>query len=309
MVWVYSRFTAYSGPLAALLLLCSCMAVGCQQQKVPEADYMVTLPPLKLILEPLLQDRKTVASLLPPGVSPHTYALRPSSARALANAKAVFHVDATLDGWAAAMGGGLVYSLLDYIPVGLQLPYDTDHSHSEDGHGVATAGQDINPHFWSDPQVVAALVPKIVEILIELDPDGRSVYEANREKFLDELGRLDQELATTMATVSPPEVVAFHPSWSYFFKRYGIRVAAYVEPIPGKELTPQAILALRKQLADADRVVILSEVQLSRKSADALAEALSATVCTMDPLGGDALLNTYTKLIQFNATRLRDAFS
>jgi len=299
-------------PVRALCPLLLLLSAGCGAKGTPPADYMVTIAPLKMILDPLVEGRKTVGCLIPPGASPHTFALRPSGAAQLANALAVFHVDETLDGWAARMAPGTAHAVLDLVPQASRLPYDFKHSHSHshahDEHAGSAEGDETNPHFWSDPAVIAAVVPGLVKILAERDPEGREIYETNGAAFIRELEELDEYLAAAMKELSPAALVAFHPSWSYYFERYGIVVADYVEPVPGKELTPQSILELRARLSDAERVIVLSEVQLPRRSAVALAEALGATIIELDPLGGRAPLESYGDLLRFNAARLQEAF-
>ena len=102
-------------------------------------------------------------------------------------------------------------------------------------------------------------------------------------------------------------LVAFHPSWCYFFERYGIHVDAYVEPFPGKEPTPQTIQQLERDLSGASRRIILSEIQLPAKSAEVLAETLGAKVAVIDPLGGQGERTSYAKLLRYNAARVYEA--
>jgi ABC-type Zn uptake system ZnuABC Zn-binding protein ZnuA len=101
--------------------------------------------------------------------------------------------------------------------------------------------------------------------------------------------------------------VAFHPSWCYFFERYGIKVGAYVEPFPGKEPTPQTIQQLKQDLKGAKRCIVLSEIQLPAKSAEVLAETLEARIAVIDPLGGQGDRTTYAGLLRYNALRVREA--
>src|SRR5690606_13696753 len=110
-------------------------------------------------------------------------------------------------------------------------------------------------------------------------------YAANAEVFVAELDALDREFKVMTTPVDDYALVAFHPSWTYFCDRYGIAIAAYVEPFPGKEPTPQTIQALVRDLASAQRRVVLSEVQLPAKSAEVLAESLPGRVALIDPLG------------------------
>ncbi len=295
-----------AGGLARLLVIFVVVAmtgVGCTPSVSRQGDYVSTIPPLKMLLDPLVKGRKEVVSLLPPGASPHTFTPSPADAIALETASAIFYVDSQLDGWVLSAGGKKAISVLDILPAPFQVAYPDSIGHE---HDVVPHGE-MNPHFWADPQAVAALVPGLLDKLIELDPEGRAHYEANGREFLELLAQLNDMMSEQMAGLSDVPIVAFHPSWSYFCARYGLNVVAHVEPIPGKELSPRTILTIREQLAGSERVLVLSEVQLPRKSADALAEALGATVEEIDPLGGSGPLVTYEGLITYNAQRLKAA--
>lgn len=293
----YYRAAVFGG-LALLLQACA-------PSPLESADFVVTIPPLQFILQEITGDVASVACILPPGASPHTYELRPSTARLLENAKAVFYVDDSIDGWAARLAPGRIHPLFDLVPENLRREF-----HAEHHHGDATASDEphtINAHFWSDPVVVEAIVPRLVEILSQLDPTNGGAYTANATRFLSVLKTLDEEFKAAPAPLDGYALVAFHPSWCYYFERYGIEVAAYVEPFPGKEPTPQTIQQLKQDLKGAKRCIVLSEVQLPAKSAEVLAETLGADIAVIDPMGGQGDRTTYADLLRYNAARVREA--
>jgi zinc transport system substrate-binding protein len=278
---------------------------ACAPSPLERADFVVTIPPLQLILQEITGDAASVACILPPGASPHTYELRPSTARLLESAKAVFYADDSIDGWAARLAPGRIHAVFDLVPEELRREFHVEHH-----HGEATANDEphtINAHFWSDPVVVQAIVPRLVEMLSQSDPANGGAYAANATRFLRVLKTLDEEFKAAPAPHEGYALVAFHPSWCYFFDRYGIKVGAYVEPFPGKEPTPQTIQQLKHDLEGAKRCIVLSEVQLPAKSAEVLAETLGAKIAVIDPLGGQGDRTTYADLLRYNAVRVRDA--
>ena len=68
--------------------------------------------------------------------------------------------------------------------------------------------------------------------LSRADPEGRSVYEVNAERYLAQLRALDKAIAAAVATV--PEgnrrLLAYHDSWPYFARRYRFAVIGAVQP-------------------------------------------------------------------------------
>lgn len=279
---------------------------GCDPSPLKQADFVTTIPPLQLILQELTGDVATVACILPPGASPHTYELRPSTARQLESAKAVFYVDDSIDGWAARLAPGRIHATFSMVPAELRRNFQADHHHHDDG-AVESEAHLVNAHFWSDPVTVKAIVPELLKIISELDSGNRAVYEANADRFIATLDELDQEFKAAPSPSEGYALVAFHPSWCYFFERYGIHVGAYVEPFPGKEPTPQTIQQLEKDLSAAGRRVVLSEIQLPAKSAEVLAETLNAKIAVLDPLGGQGERMSYANLLRYNAARVYEA--
>lgn len=294
------RFPWYCG--TALLGLAILSMTACQPSPLERADFVATIPPLQLILNELTGSAASVACILPPGASPHSYELRPSTARLLENAKAVFYVDDSIDGWAAKLAPGRIHPVFSMLPEDLRRDLHVEHHH---GEGTAQSGAHLyNAHFWSDPIAVRAIVPELVSVLSEADPANGTAYTENGARFIQALEALDQEYKSIPVPKDGYALVAFHPSWCYYFERYGIQVRAYVEPFPGKEPTPQAIQQLEHDLAGARCRVVLSETQLPAKSATVLAETLGARVAVIDPLGGQDERMTYADLLHYNATRI-----
>ncbi|MBL7646053.1 MAG: zinc ABC transporter substrate-binding protein [Candidatus Hydrogenedentes bacterium] len=301
-----TRLSAIWGCCRAIVLgSVVCLLHACAPSPLAQADFVVTIPPLQFIVQELTGDAATVASILPPGSSPHTYELRPSTARLLENARAVFYVDDSIDGWAARLAPGKIHAVFDLVPEDLRREFHVAHDHGETES--AAEPHTINAHFWSDPVVVKAIVPRLVDTLSQSDPDNADIYATNATRFIGELDELDAEFKAAPAPVGGYALVAFHPSWCYFFERYGIKVGAYVEPFPGKEPTPQTIQQLKQDLTGAKRCIVLSEVQLPAKSAEVLAETLGAQVAVIDPLGGQGDRTTYAGLLRYNAARIRES--
>lgn len=285
--------------LVALLAAGLC---ACNQPPAPSAPFVVTIPPLKLILQEIVGDETQVVCILPPGSSPHSFELRPSVARQLAEARAVFFVDGSIDGWAAQSASGKLHAVFPMVPEAYQLAYDIGSGHDHDSDASP-----LNAHFWSDPVAVRAIIPDLVTALSKLEPARAAQFQANGAAFMKTLADLHDEIGAGKPDSDAYSLAAFHPSWQYFCHRYGIRVTAYIEPFPGKEPTPRALQALQMALGESPHRIILSEVQLSAKPAEVLAESLGASVTKIDPLGGEGERATYSGLLRYNAALLWDA--
>ena len=296
------------------ILTCAMLLVtGCAEPAPDHLQYAVSIHPLKAILDELTEGRAEVTRLVPPGASPHTYEPRPGDARKAANAAALFHVNAGLDGWITQIAARRHVAIADLLPESVRRPWthdahDHDHGHSHE------AEEDFNPHFWSDPQTVQAVLPALVEILSEIDPEGAETYAQNAVQFQEELLQLDQALRGRMAAYSGRPVAQFHPSWDYFFHRYALPVAAVIEPFPGKEATPKYLKAIIDTLANMEIAALCTEPQLPKRPALVVAEAYQSAhpgqtlaLCEIDPIGGVAGRETYAELLLYNTAQLEAA--
>ncbi len=290
---------------------------GCSGRPVPTEEggpehYVVSIPPLKAILAPLVGDA-SIHVLLPPGASPHTYELRPSDAARAAEASVLFYVDESLDGWAAELQTRERIAVLPLLPESLHRPYglacelDGEHDHDHD-HDHDHAHGETDPHFWTDPLTVAGVVEPLVARLSALRPERAEAYKENGERFLEELKELDVSLITELAPARGGEVAVFHHAFDYLLHRYGIKVAAAIEPSPGQTAGPRTLHELGKDLKERGVRAIFIEPQLSPQSAQAVAEQAGLKLVVVDPLGGVEGRDTYGAFVLWNARAIRSSF-
>lgn len=300
--------------IAAVLIASIAQFCGCAAP-APKSDkpvFVATVPPLGMILNELAKDRAEVKVLLGGGASPHTYEPRPSDARQVAGALALFYVSDALDAWAAKLQANQRFEVLEFVPRDLLLPgeleaeIDPSHDHDHAGDDHHHHGE-FDPHVWSDPALVKATLPKLVEALSQADPAGSTTYQQNAAAFAARLDTLDTELAATLAPLKGKPVILFHLSLQYLLHHYGLKLAAVMEPSPGKEASPKYIRDVIETVQRYSVKVIFSEPQLPRRPAEAIAQAAGVTLAELDPYGGLPGRETYEALLRYNAETLRKA--
>lgn len=293
--------------LALAFVLLAFGGCGAPSSQPRRPVYVATVPPVAMLLRAVAGERAEVVTLAGGGASPHTYEPRPSDARLAAESLALFYVADGLDGWAARVPAPRKVALLPLLPEPMLLPGDVAgamHIHdADDGHEHG----EFDPHFWSDPRAAAAVLPGIVAAMVQADPAGKPDYEAGAAAFGGELAALDAALAAELGPLKGKPVVLFHLSMQYFLRRYELRLAAVIEPSPGKEATPKYL----EQVINAVRVsrarVVFSEPQLPRRPAEAVAEAAGVRVAELDPYGGLPGRESYADLLRYNAGVLQGA--
>lgn len=279
------------------VVLAGCRTPDDQPAAPDRPQYVTTIYPFAAILAPVLEGRADVEHLLPGGASPHTHDLRPSEVRMAAQSTALIYGAHHLDEWATDMDAPAHIALMDLVPAShrLMLP-------GPDG----TPSDDLDPHFWTDPLAVRALLPALADTLCALDGDGCSQYQANADSFARGLDALDTELRQMLAPVQGARVLLGQPFFQYFLQRYGVDLVAVIEPVPGREATPRRLRQLAEKAREASATAVLVQPQLPANAARAVAETAGLPVVELDPLGSRTVQPTYAALLRANARILRE---
>lgn len=247
--------------------------------------------------------------ILPPGASPHGYALRPSEAAALDRADVVFVQGGGLTPWLDSAIGTLaadarVVELID-VPGTTRLQYregavfaqledDHDHDHEEEhGHEEAHDHDDhahdhsgLDPHAWLDPENARVWVRAMAEVLAEADPANADLYRANAERAQDEIGAAAIRVAHFIAPLREQRFVVFHDAYQYFENRFGLHAFGSIAEGDASDPGPGRLAELRDALADSGVTCVLAEPQFD----PGLIEAVTAggtNSGVIDPMGAD----------------------
>lgn len=191
---------------------------------------------------------------------------------------------------------------------------EAKHGHGEkpheEGHASEGHGEGHDPHFWLDPiRVRDAVLPVLVEHLVEADPAGREYYRKRADDFRQRLTALDAQIRQQLATAKGRKYVAFHKAWPYFAERYDLEEVGAVQEFAGEEPTPAEVARLVRGARAAGVRYIMVEPQFDPRVARTIANEFDAGTVVVDPLGdpGDPARSTYEGLMRFNASAFRQA--
>ncbi|MFZ0390550.1 MAG: metal ABC transporter substrate-binding protein [Calditrichia bacterium] len=256
--------------------------------------FTTTIEPFRTILQEVAGSRASITVLLPAGASPHTYEPPPSQIVSVNRSTALFFGSPQLDGWISRFPDAREIELLGMIPDSLVLYFE------ENG-----AGKD--PHFWTDPLTVKAMLPALADTLSQLDTAGAEIYHSNAMRFAAELDSLSKTISQMLKPFAGRPVILAHPFFRYFLRRYKIPVLMSIETIPGKEPTPRGLKKLI-QLSRQERVsLILSHPQINDRTAELLSESTGVPILQLNPFGSGKSGETYQEILTDNARLLREA--
>lgn len=231
--------------------------------------------PLAYVAERVGGDHVDVTNLTTPGGEPHDLEPSVTVTAEITEADLVLYekgfqpaVDAAVDETARG-------DLLDAADV-VDLTSFRDHGVDSD---------ELDPHFWLDPLLVADVAEAVADQLTDLDPDHAEDYSANAADLVSDLRELDRQYTGGLAGCTRTTVVVSHDAFGYL-QRYGLDMEAIVGLSPEAEPTPSDLARLQRLIHDDGVTTVFSETIVSAKAADSLAEATGAETAVLDPIEG-----------------------
>jgi len=291
-----------------------------------------TIFPLYDITKKIAGEYVTVLNILPPGGSPHTFEVTPSTIKEMQGTSLIFTVGDPLDTWASEIAANIGNAAIKPVSEGINLqPFTFGHSHKheEDGHadeheehGDETEEEEheedghadeheemLDPHYWLDTDNAKIIAANIATELSRLDPMHADDYQKNLNTYQTELDAVRQQISNLLRDVKRKDLIVFHESWNYFTREFGLEIAGVFTTAPGQEPTPQQLKALHDTATAHDIHVVFSEPQLSPETIKPFVEDLNLSLYVLDPLGGldtrDSLIHT----LLYNAQTLNQALN
>ena len=271
---------------------------------------VASIYPLGDVTKQVGKDRVSVKVMLPPGASEHTFDPTPFDMMEIQNSKVFVKAGAGLEFWAEKMMKGSSNRKLIIVEATSGLPLIRHvHSHADAGVSEEKGPQEsADPHVWLDPVLMKTIVDKIQEALSKADPGGETYYRENAGKYKKDLDALHSEIVNRVKDFKAKEYVTFHSAWSYFSKRYGLRVAGVIEESPGREPSPKHIVKIVSEIKRIKSKVVFAEPQFNPKIAEVIAKEAGAKVLFLDPIGGANVKgrDTYIGLMRYNLSIMEE---
>ena len=259
-----------------------------------DVRVLTSIQPLQLIAAAVQDGVGKPEVLLPPGASPHHYALRPSDVRRVAEVDLLYWIGPDMEGFLPRVlnGRSKPKVAVQTLP-GMSLRHFGEDSHSHDEHEDDADEHDhdhrpgsLDAHLWLSTVNARVIAARMASDLSAADPANAARYQSNLSSFVQRLDALDQRLKTRMAGVSGKPFFVFHEAFDYFESTYGLKhtgvfsVASEVQP------GAQHVAAMRKRLQEVGKTCVFSEPPLRPRLAETLTAGLPVKLAELDALGG-----------------------
>jgi manganese/zinc/iron transport system substrate-binding protein len=211
--------TTYGLPLA----LCGFLLLGCNDQAdkaAGQGPYRITctVGMITDIVRNVAGDRAVVEGIMAEGVDPHLYKPTRDDVVKLQQADVVFYNGLMLEGKMAdvlvkvARSGKPVFAVTEML--------------DDEQYVMTDPQQHYDPHVWMDVKGWILAVRAVAKALGEHDSGHAAQYQANAEKYIAELQKLDAYARQVIESIPKSQrvLVTAHDAFSYMGRAYGLEV-------------------------------------------------------------------------------------
>ncbi|WP_286886918.1 zinc ABC transporter substrate-binding protein [Pseudomonas sp. UBA7456] len=256
-----------------------------------DVHVLTSIKPLQQIAAAVQEGVGSPEVLLPPGASPHHYALRPSDVRRVAEADLLYWIGPDMEGFLPKVltSRSKTTVAVQSLP-GMKLRHfgEDSHSHDEDhdDHDHNHRPGSLDAHLWLSSVNARVIAGKMAADLASVDPANADRYTRNLATFTQRLDALDTRIKARVAGVAGKPYFVFHEAFDYFEAEYGLKhtgvfsVASEVQP------GAQHVAAMRKRLQEVGKTCVFSEPPLRPRLAETLTAGLPVRLAELDALGG-----------------------
>lgn len=143
-----------------------------------------------------------------PNQDPHLFSASFSTARAVANADIIVYNDAAYDDWMEKLLSVSINQKRTVINIAQLL-------NKKPGD---------NPHLWYDPATMPIYAQRLVQSLIQQDPEHQAYYSLNLLKFNSEYQQLNDKINQLRQQFNQTPVIATEPLFGYMAQALGMQM-------------------------------------------------------------------------------------
>lgn len=294
--------------LAASLALSSCGTAGGSGGGLP--TIVVTTNILGDVVKQVAGDAAEVTTLMRPNADPHSFEISAKEAAGLRDADLV-----------VSNGLGLEEALQRHLDRAADADVDMfvagDHVEVLD-YSAGEARGAPDPHFWTDPARMLAMVDALEKALMDVDGIDRATVQQRAKQYREQIERLDTDMAAAFAEIPQQRrrLVTNHHVFGYLAERFDFEIVGAV--IPGGTTLAAPSAADLHDLADAIEKAGVRAIFAESSQPDRLMRVLANEVGievevielfteSLTPAGEGA--DTYLAMMRANTERIANGLS
>lgn len=267
---------------------------------------VVTIKPIHALVSQVMAGVGTPTLLVDGASSPHTFTLRPSTARAINEADVFIRTSESLEPFTHKIAQALPsrvsvltladapgVTLLDQRHGGTFEPHVHAHPAGEqhadgddhDAHADHDDDEGKDGHIWLDPQNAKAIVAAVTKTLSARYPEHADQFASNATALDQRLDVLNQEIDAELNGAQSKPFIVFHDATQYFENRYGLHAVGSITVSPDVPPSAKRLTEVRQKIVSLGAVCVFSEPDFQPKLVAAVTEATAARSGTIDAEG------------------------
>lgn len=221
-------------------------------------------------------DLVSVRNLVPAGVEPHDFEPSVRDLIEIGNADILIYNGASFEPWIKKWEQG--NSPRPKRSINMANALKAQRVNFIENNGT------IDPHFWLDPVIMKSETEIIRDVLGQIDPAHKDLFNENANRLLGKLDMLDQKYRADLSSCAMRDVVVLHKAFSYLARQYEFSAIAIAGISPDEEPSPQALARIIELVRDKGVKYIFSETVASPKFSELIAREVGGTTLVLNPI-------------------------
>lgn len=266
---------------------------------------VATIKPIHSLVAGVMAGVGAPVLLVEGQASPHSFALKPSGARAVADADLLFRVSETVEPFTLKLAGSLpaatrLVTLAEATGVtrlerrfGATFEPHEHHRRNHDAEGPEAHEaphhdhdeSHVDGHVWLDPDNARVMVDAIVAALSARDPAHAEKYTENGRAQKERLNSLAGEIESELAPLHGRPFIVFHDAAQYFERRFALTAAGSITISPEVAPSAKRLSQVRARIRDLAARCVLSDPQSSPRLVATVTEGMGVRTGVLDAEG------------------------
>mgnify|MGYP002700081098 FL=1 len=264
--------------LLSLVLILPTLLAASLYSNAADARILVSNKPLALIAA-ATYPAEQIDILVPDGMSPHDYSLRPSDIGKIRNAEKILWAGHHMEPFLAKFAA-------EAAKADAPKTKWLDATHLMEDMGLY--GSD--PHVWLSPELAIEISKRISAWNPAIEAADFEQVKKDHQAFASNLTNLVASSKAQLAPLKGSGFFVFHQAYDYWFQAIDIEQLGAFTLSPERKPGARRIQIMRSQLQNDEVSCILSEPQFSPALIDTVVNGLTINQGELDPLAGSSVL-------------------
>ena len=269
--------------LLSLVLILPTLLAASLYSNAADARILVSNKPLALIAA-ATYPAEQIDILVPDGMSPHDYSLRPSDIGKIRNAEKILWAGHHMEPFLAKFAAEAANTEASKADAPKTKWLDATHLMEDMG----LFGSD--PHVWLSPELAIEISKRISAWNPAIEAADFEQVKKDHQAFASNLTNLVASSKAQLAPLKGSGFFVFHQAYDYWFQAIDIEQLGAFTLSPERKPGARRIQIMRNQLQNDEVSCILSEPQFSPALIDTVVNGLPINQGELDPLAGSSVL-------------------